>query len=93
MYKVSSEEELLRWYQETLKFSRDSAVLVEQFVCGTELTIEGFKTNRKHYSLAVSRKKRLDHNPMVASELFYSPTAEDIDYEYLKREHAGESLQ
>jgi biotin carboxylase len=24
---------------------------------------------------------------MVASELFYSPTAEDIDYEYLKREH------
>jgi carbamoyl-phosphate synthase large subunit len=87
VFKVNSEEELLGRYQETLAFSRNSVVLVEQFIEGTELTIEGFKTRRKHYSLAVSRKKHLEHNPMVASELLYSPTAEDIDYDYLKREH------
>jgi biotin carboxylase len=87
VFKVCSEEELLQRYEDTLAFSRDPVVLVEQFVTGTELTIEGFKTLRKHYSLAVSRKKPLNHNPMVASELFYSPATKDIDYDHLKRDH------
>jgi carbamoyl-phosphate synthase large subunit len=87
VFRVNSEDELLNRYPETIAFSRDSTVLVEQFIAGTELTVEGFKTLRKHYSLAVSCKKHLKHNPMVASTLFYSPTTEGIDYAHLKREH------
>jgi biotin carboxylase len=89
VFKVNSDEELLERYSETLTFSRGSVILVEEFIKGIELTIEGFKTVRKHYSLAVSRKKHLEHNPMVASELFYSPTTKGVDYNRLKRDHDG----
>ena len=87
VFKVNSEQELLRRYQEAWSFTRNGHVLVEQFMEGTELTVEGFKTPARHYSLAVSRKKALPNNPMVASELFYSPSTEAIDYERLKFQH------
>lgn len=87
VFKVNSEEELLRRYDEARSFTRNDHVLVEQYLEGSELTVEGFKTPTKHYSLAVSRKKALPNNPMVASELFYSPSTEAIDYERLKLQH------
>jgi biotin carboxylase len=48
-------------------------VLVEQFIEGTEWTVEGFKSDTKHFSLAVSHKSHYESNPMVASHLTYEP--------------------
>jgi biotin carboxylase len=87
VFKANSDDALLGRYQEARSFARDGHVLVEQFLEGTELTVEGFKTATKHYSLAVSKKKALPNNPMVASELFYSPSTEGIDYKRLKSQH------
>jgi biotin carboxylase len=87
VFKVNSEKELLERYDDARSFARNGRVLVEQFLDGTELTVEGFKTSTKHYSLAISRKKPLPDNPMVAAELFYSPATEGMDYERLKPQH------
>ena len=87
VFVVSTDAELPSRYAEALRWSHDDQVLAEQFLSGPELTIEGFKTSDRHYSLAVSRKKRFAHNPMVASELIYSPAAEDLDFEALKQQH------
>lgn len=87
VFLVSSDSELPGRYVEARRFSHDDNVLAEQFLPGTELTVEGFKTSDRHYSLAVSTKKRFAHNPMVAAELIYAPAAEDIDFETLKNQH------
>src|SRR6185436_3439342 len=87
VFKVNSEIELRRCYPHALRFAPMGEVLIEKFLPGTELTVEGFKTHGRHHSLAVSRKEHYAHNPMVASALFYSPAAEDLDYESLRLQH------
>ena len=77
---MSTDSELPTRYAEASRLSHDDHVLAEQFLPGPALTVEGFKTSNGHYSLAVSRKKGFAHNPMVASELVYSPAAEDMDF-------------
>jgi carbamoyl-phosphate synthase large subunit len=87
VFKVSTESELRDRHRETLAFAPGGAVLVEQFILGTELTVEGFKSAERHHTLAISRKKHYAHNPMVACELFYSPFDEGMDYGQLRRQH------
>src|SRR5438552_1561580 len=87
VFVVSTNAELPSRYAEALRWSHDDHVLAEQFLSGPELTVEGFKTSDRHYSLAVSRKKRFAHNPMVASEIIYLPTDEELDFEALKQQH------
>ena len=87
VFVVGADTELPSRYAEASRWSHDDLVLAELFLSGPELTVEGFKTSNRHYSLAISRKKRFAHNPMVASELIYSPAAEDMDFEALKQQH------
>lgn len=87
VFGVSHDAELPSHYAETLRWSHDGQVLAEQFLPGPELSIEGFKTIDRHYTLAVGRKKGFTHNPMVAAELIYSDTVEDLDFETLKQQH------
>lgn len=87
VFRVDSDQDVVMRYGDVLQHSRDGAVLVEQFINGTELTVEGFKTRIRHYTLAISRKTHYEHNPMVASALFYSPEDPDIDYRRLASQH------
>jgi carbamoyl-phosphate synthase large subunit len=87
VYKVSSETELLSRYAESVRASHDGSVIAERFIPGDGLTIEGFKTSGRHYSLAVSRRETFAHNPMLGAVQVYSRTAEAIDFEALKKQH------
>jgi biotin carboxylase len=87
VFKVASEVELLSLYPDSVRASHDGSVMAERFVPGTGLTVEGFKTNSRHYSLAVSRRQTFDHNPMLGSVQIYSPNAQDVDFEALKKQH------
>jgi biotin carboxylase len=84
---VNSDAELPGRYAEASRLTHDNQVLAEQFLSGFGLTVEGFKTANRHYSLAVSRKKGFAHNPMVASEIGYSPTDDQLDFQALKQQH------
>ena len=87
VFVVGADSELPDRYAETRRFSHDDQVLAEQFLPGPELSVEGFKSRERHYSLAVARKKGFAHNPMLASELIYAPATQDPDFESLKHEH------
>ena len=52
-----------------LKESREKFLLVEKYVDGIELTVEGICSNKKHRSLAISEKKHFRMG--IASELKY----------------------
>ena len=87
VFKVDSEAELLSRYADSARASRDRDVIAERFIAGESLTVEGFKTNSRHYSLAVSRRETFAHNPMLGAVQIYSLTAADIDFEALKKQH------
>ena len=87
VFVVGADSELPNRFAEARRFSHDEHVLAEQFLPGPELSVEGFKSSDRHFSLAVARKKGFAHNPMVASELVYAPSAEDRDFEPLKYQH------
>jgi biotin carboxylase len=54
---------------ESKKSSKTGTVIAEEFVKGTELTIEGLCLNGKHHTLAISAKKHF--RTSIASELRY----------------------
>ena len=60
-------------------------VLVEEFLEGTEFTVDGLKLGEKYEVLAISEKKHYEHNRCVANELFFTNTNTRFDYEKLRQ--------
>ena len=86
--KISSIDKLPGAYEAALSQSHDGTVLVEGFVGGVELTVDGIQLNAGgHYCLATSCKTHYEHNEMVANRLLFSQRHEDIDYGALHRQH------
>ena len=71
-----------------IKFSQgytkgDDAVIVEEFLGNLEFTIEGIVVNKKHYTLAISKKTHYDNLEYVSKELYYSWESDYDDLEIL----------
>ncbi len=65
----SSVEEIRSFLQDALRYSFTQKAILERFVNGYEITVEGFCSNGKHQVLAMSRKKHFKTG--VASRLTY----------------------
>lgn len=59
--------------------------LVEEYLDGTEFTVDGIKIGENYQVLAISEKKHYEHNENIAKELYFSHTNDEYDYEELKR--------
>ncbi len=84
VFKVDNEKQLDQLYPEAQKFSFKNRILVEAFIGGHEITIEGISINKKHYSLVCSEKEHFKNNEMVASHLLYSHKNPRIPFEKAK---------
>ncbi len=85
VFTINNIEDIDKYFSESLSYSRiQKAVLLERFIEGTEFTIDGIKTPKKHYSLAISEKKHFAHNKNIASELYFAHTNPNFDYELLR---------
>jgi biotin carboxylase len=82
---VNDVQELRIRHAETLRHTRDGRCLVEQFLSGTEFTVEGFRGATGHTTLAISEKRHYPDCPMVASSLEYLPNHTRFDYQQLQR--------
>lgn len=88
VYTVTEEAELDALFAQSLSFSHsEEAVLCEEYIEGTEFTIDGIVLNGKHYSLAVSKKKHYPHHPNIACELYFSHDDSEFDYNALRRQN------
>ena len=68
-----------------MSFSRkEIAVVCEEYITGTEFTVDGIKTEHGHTCLAISEKKHYSFNENIAYELFFSHTNPKFDYEQLR---------
>lgn len=82
---ITSEKMIKKHFSQSIVFSKaDSAVLCEEYIEGTEFTVEGIVINGKHYSIAISKKKHYEYNPNIACELYFSQSDGIFDYEQLR---------
>lgn len=82
VFKVDDEHELREKFWLSLRESRDGRILVEEFIDGTEITVEGFSLGGRCHVLAVSEKEHYPYNPCVARRLAYPPR---FDAETMRR--------
>jgi biotin carboxylase len=87
VFKVNSASELSAVVPETLANSREPRFLIEQFIGGVELSVEGFKTSQRHVVLGCSRKEQFAHHPMLDLKVVYLKDDQSIPYDDLKRIH------
>ncbi len=86
VFTIHDEADLVAHFDEAQSFSREEkAVICEQYITGTEFTIDGIKTPHGHTSLAISEKKHYAYNENVAYELFFSHDNPNFDYDLLRR--------
>lgn len=85
--KVVSEGALVDAYNKAKNISNNDAVLVEKFISGIELTVDGIQTHDGHVSLATSCKSHYKHNSMIARQLLFSNRHKNIDYAALHFQH------
>lgn len=79
IYKITSIDELKEKFDSTMEYSINNTILIEEFIGGIELTVEGFKTNTKHYTLAISKKEHYKNLPTVAKSLIYQINFEEFN--------------
>ena len=71
--KVDDDEQLVRAFAHTLAESKDGNILIEEFVEGMEISVEGFSLDGKYHLLAVGEKEHYRFNPCVTCRISYPP--------------------
>ena len=85
IYIIDSPEQLKEVFEKSMSYSNnEKAVLVEQYIEGTEFTVDGVKTASGYQVTAISRKNHFSYNPNVANELLFSWKDADYDYKELE---------
>lgn len=88
VHKISSSEEIKVCFANALSHSADGHLIAEEFIPGTELTIDGIQVNAgTHHSLAISTKKHYTHNEMIARQLIFTSAHPEINFNQLREQH------
>lgn len=86
VYTINSVDDIKKHFEEAKGYSKvEKAVLCEEYIDGTEFTVDGIVTDKGHVSLAISEKAHYKHNPNVACTLFFSHKNQKYDYDLLRR--------
>lgn len=89
VFSVNSENDIKTHFDQSLAASSaDSpAILIEEYIIGTEFTIDGLMTSKGHRCLAISEKKHYDYNENVACQLLFDNQNNKFDYNQLRKEN------
>ena len=86
VYIINSVEDIMKNFEDTRSYSNSACkVLIEQYIEGTEFTVDGVKTPDDHVVLAISEKTHFEHNPSIAKGLFFSNKNDRFDYDKLRK--------
>lgn len=85
VYSVTCEKDIRLHFGDTISFSKiEKSVLLEEYIDGTEFTVDGIKTEKGHISLAISEKKHYAYNENIASVLYFSHENSKYNYKKLR---------
>jgi biotin carboxylase len=78
VFKCDDDTQLRAFFERTMRYAGSGgAVLIEEFVDGTEVTVEAFSLDGRCHVLAVSEKAHYAFNACVARRLAYPPRFDD----------------
>lgn len=85
VYSINHEEDVRLYFEDSISFSKkEKSILLEEYIEGTEFTVDGIKTANGHISLAISEKRHYRYNENIACSLYFSCTSEVYDYGRLR---------
>ncbi len=85
VYTVTSEKDIRDLFEITRNCSIcEKKVLIEEFIGGTEFTVDAIKTEAGAETLAISEKKHYKDYPNVASQLLFTEFNPNFDYDALR---------
>jgi len=88
VYTITSIEDISKFFDSSISFSKgEGSVICEEYIEGTEFTVDGIVVGGKHYSLCISKKKHYSHNANIAKELLFSHFDEKYDYGTLRKQN------
>lgn len=87
VYSINCEKDLEDHLDDSLSASSiaNHHVLMEQYITGTEFTVDAIKTKSGNHSLAISEKKHYAYNENVACQLLFDNRSKKYDYDLLRR--------
>lgn len=87
VFSINNSAELKEHFDECIGASSaaNPAIIIEEYVTGTEFTIDGLMTPKGHRCLAISEKKHYAYNENVAYQLLFDNKNERFDYTELRR--------
>ncbi|NMD37185.1 MAG: ATP-grasp domain-containing protein [Christensenellaceae bacterium] len=88
VYIANSPEDVIKYFPLSQEQSHgDMTVIVEDYIEGTEFTVDGIFIDGKHHTLAISKKKHFEFNQNIASELLFSNYDDVFDYDMLRQQN------
>lgn len=88
-YIVRTKADVERNFDDCIRYSNcDKVIVIEEFVDGTEFTVDGLKTENEYIVTAISEKEHYAYNENVAKRLVFSQTNDRYDYDELRRINA-----
>lgn len=87
VFSINNVAELKEHFDECINNSSalNPAIIIEEYVTGTEFTIDGLMTPKGHRCLAISEKKHYAYNENVAYQLLFDNKNDRYDYSELRR--------
>lgn len=87
VFSINNAAELKFHFEEciTASSAANPAIIIEEYVTGTEFTIDGLMTPKGHRCLAISEKKHYAYNENVAYQLLFDNKNERFDYDELRK--------
>ena len=89
VYSINTRDDLYLYFTDCISNSLgvEKAIIIEEYITGTEFTIDGIKTSDGHQCLAISEKKHYAHNENVACQLYFSNENPEYDYSILRQQN------
>ncbi len=82
---IRTSRDVDRFFADCIQYSNaEEAVLAEEYIDGTEFTVDGLKTTSDYVVTAISEKEHFSHNASIASRLLFSQTSDLYDYDALR---------
>lgn len=87
VFSVNSENDIKSHFDQCISASsaENPAIIIEEYVTGTEFTIDGLMTPNGHRCLAISEKKHYEYNENVACQLLFDNENDKFDYDQLRK--------
>lgn len=85
VFKIDDQKQLIDLFSDSVQHSRDGLILVEEYIQGTEVTVEGFVANGKLHTLAISEKKHTPPPRIIAMNLDFPPSFPKSTIEKIKQ--------